>query len=490
MPGTGMTYSWSVDDGLQGWANWSTEMGGPTYLNIGTAGDYLERTMDVELSPPAGEILRAGVTFPVIVGRGKPPAGSGRVSPLREGTVCGTGRDQMAADARQSEVAIGTVHIIELVSDEHAVLTRFAATYELSCQALGGQAGLEGSIAFNATAPLAALPDEPAAPGPITELAVANVGPQNGDQTTTTLTWQNPSGFGDVVIDMVQSEHPEKLPALVGTDFYGMYRGRANRYVARAVETGDTRVYRVVARGSSGRLGPPTFVTVQGSRLDIKDWLSQKVTLGEPIEFSGRLRLAWDYVDPRDAMKGPGLAGRLLILCSQSSVHYVDQDCSPVDRVRTGRDGRFSLSTTPVENSLYKIVVPATDRMVGNVSQVTANALVAPVTDLTAPESESVAPSPSARTSARASVRRGSVVHFSTVRAPAGSRGVVLLQRYDGNAWRTVLTKHFDTRRTGARRLAIPYREWRGGRHAYRVVKLADKRHINGHSRTVQVRVR
>jgi hypothetical protein len=43
---------------------------------------------------------------------------------------------------------------------------------------------------------------------------------------------------------------------------------------------------------------------------------------------------------------------------------------------------------------------------------------------------------------------------------------------------------------SGTRRLAIPYRDYTRGLHAYRVVKPGDSHHVNGHSRTVYIRVR
>ena len=76
-------------------------------------------------------------------------------------------------------------------------------------------------------------------------------------------------------------------------------------------------------------------------------------------------------------MKGPGLVGRAVVLCQQSSTHFVDNACTPVDRTRTTEDGHFTLSVTPRENSLYTVVVPATPQMLGNASRV-ITALVSP----------------------------------------------------------------------------------------------------------------
>jgi hypothetical protein len=488
VPGTGTTYSWSgVDAGLNlGVASVDGAVARNVILVYGDPS--LGHGLGAQITAPDGQIFEAGETYPVFVGLADPTARAGQLLIWREGTVCGKTFDEVSAYRDLPEIATGTLHIGELERDQLGRVTRFAATYVLSCQLLGGPPGFEGSIAVNATAPAAAVPDAPVVPGPVTDLKATNVGPDKNENTTTTLTWHNPVGAVDAVVDMIQSEHPRKLPALVGGEYTRQYLGRAHRYRDDQVEFMDTRTYRVVPRGPSGRLGAPALVTVQGSRLDVKDWLTQTVTIGQQVQFSGKLRLSWDYDRAVDVMKGPGLARRVIRLCARPARNYAHQVCRPIDRTTTAADGSFTLSGTPLANSIYDFEVPATGRMVGNILRATA--WVAPVTDLAAPESDAVAGSRFARVGPRGSVRRGSVIHFSTVRAPAGSRGVVRLQRYDGDAWRTVLTKRFDTRRSGARRVAIPYRELRTGTHRYRVVKVADQRHVNGHSRTVQVRVR
>ena len=423
-----------------------------------------------------------GATFHVDATQDAPTAKAGRLRLWRDDTMCGKTEDQLYTGWQPATPATGTFHVSEIERDNDGEVTRFAATYEMSCQLVGGQPGFEGSVAVNATAPPAPVPDAPAAPGPVTGLMATNVGPDGAGTNTTTLTWHNPAGYGDINIDMVQSSNHARLPAVIATGDTQQYRGRASRYYDGHVEFMDTRTYRVVARGPSGRLGPASLLTVLGTRLDIPD-LSERVTIGHEVQMSGRLSESWAtyYVKPADVMNGPGLAGRAVVLCRQSSVNYVDGACAAVDRTRTSADGHFTLSASPMQNSLYNVVVPATGQMVGNSSRV-INALVAPQADLTAPESELA--------TARASVRRGSVIHFSTSRARAGSRGVVRLQRYDGRTWRTVATKRLSaTSGSRARRLAVPYRERGSGRHAYRVIKLGDAHHVNGYSRIVHVRV-
>jgi hypothetical protein len=389
--------------------------------------------------------------------------------------MCGKTQDQMFPSYVPANPATGWFHVSDIAYDGTGQVTRFAATYEINCQYVDGPLGFEGSVAVNASASLAPVPDAPATPGPVTGLTSTNVGPDGSDTNVTTLTWTNPPGIGDVDLGMAQSSNVEKLPALLGAYGTALYRGTASRYRERGIDFMDTRTYRLVPRGPSGRLGPATLLTVMGTRLDIPD--TKKVTIGQEAEFSGRLSESWDYVKAADVMKGPGLVGRTVVLCRQSSVDYVDGDCTVVDRTTTGADGHFTLSARPMRNNIYSVVVPATAQMLGNSSRV-VNARVAPVADLRAPESE--------RMAARALARRGGVIHFSTARAPAGSTGIVRLQRFDGHRWQTVATRSLAT---GSRRLAIPYREQGRGLHAYRVVKPGDSHHVNGYSRTVHVRV-
>jgi hypothetical protein len=470
-PATATTYSWSgPDTGL----HLSAFNGQLAVYTDSTPG----QSLGANFVPPAGQTLHAGATYRAEASWSDPIPGVGRLVLWRDNTMCGKTEDQLFANYMDDPNPVsGTFHISEIEYDGSGNVTRFAATYEMNCQYVGGQPGFEGSVAVNATAPLAAVPDEPSTPGPATGLYATNVGPDGGGTNSTTLSWTNPAGFGDVTIDMVQSTNVAKLPALLDSYFTRQYRGRASSYYDPHVEFMDTRTYRVVPRGPTGRLGPPSLVRVLGTRLDIPN-PKQKIMIGQEVQFSGRLSESWDYVDPADVMKGPGLVGRTVVLCRQSSVNYVDGDCTVVDRTTTTTDGRFTLSASPMSNHLYNVVVPATRQMVGNSSRV-INALVAPRTDLRSADSE--------RVSAPTSVRRGSLIHFSTSRARAGSRGFVRLQRFDGQRWRTVATKLLGS---GTRRLAVPYREYSRGLHAYRVVKPGDAHHINGHSRTVYIRVR
>ena len=477
-PGSSTTYS-APGTGLQ----MSPYAG--MFGQLGVSSDPAQgQALSATFTPPAGQTLQAGGTYRVDALQSDPTTAAGRLLVWRDGTLCGRTSAELfdgPIRTRSAIPATGTFHVTEIERDGLGRVTRFSATFELSCQFVGGQPGLEGSIAVNATAPAAPVPDAPLTPGPVTGLGAVNVGPNGGGDNKTTLSWTNPAGLGDVSIDMVQSSDHSQLPAVVGSGFYQLYRGAADRYVAKVIEFMDTRTYRVVPRGPTGRLGPATLLTVLGTRLSVPDPID-RVTIGQPVQFSGRLSESWDYVLPKDVMNGPALAGQVVLLCGQSVVNYVDGDCKPVDRARTTADGQFTLTATPRENTLYSVLVPATPQMVGNIGRV-VNAEVAPQTDLAAAESVQVG----ARTSdARG---RSRVIHFSTSRARAGSRGVVRLQRYDGHIWRTIATRKLAPG-SKERRLAIPYRESKRGLHAYRVVKLGDAKHVNGYSRTVHVRVR
>lgn len=466
-PAAASTYSWSgPGTGLYLYSS----PGQVTLVSDASQG----QDFNASFVAPAGQTLQPGSTYPVNAWPSTPTAAAGRLLVWRDGTMCGRTPDQMFPSYVPANPATGWFHVNEVAYGASGQVTGFSATYEINCQYVGGPLGFEGSVAVNATAAPAAVPDAPATPGAVTGLTSTNVGPDGSDTNVTTLTWTNPAGIGSVDLGMAQSSDVAKLPALLGAYGTGLYRGIGNRYRETRIDFMDTRTYRLVPRGPSGRLGPATLLTVMGTRLAVPG--SEKVTIGQQAQFSGRLSESWDYVRPADVMKGPGLVGRTVVLCRQSSVNYVDGDCTVVARTTTTADGYFTLSTRPMRNNIYSVVVPATPQMLGNSSRV-VSARVAPVTDLTAPEADQAA---------RAWVRRGAVIHFSTRRAPAGSAGVVRLQRFDGHRWRTVASRSLAS---GPRRLAIPYRERARGLHAYRVVKPGDAHHVNGYSRTVRVRV-
>ena len=468
-PASDATYSWAgPDTGLRA----SAFSGQVSVWSDSAQGQDLTATF----LPPAGQALQAGSTYVANAWPRDPTAAAGRLLVWRDGTMCGKTQDTLFLGYPGApNPATGWFHVSDLAYDGSGQVTRFAATYEINCQFFGGPLGFEGSVAVNADASLAPVPDAPATPGPVTGLSASNVGPDGGGVNSTTLTWTNPAGTGDVDLGMVQSSNVAKLPDLLGAYGTALYRGTASRYHEGRIDFMDTRTYRLVPRGPSGRLGPASLLTVMGTRLEIPT--SKRIMIGQEADFSGRLSESWDYVKAADVMKGPGLGGRVVVLCRQAAVDYVDGGCTAVDRATTTADGHFTLSARPLKNNIYSVVVPATGAMLGNSSRV-VNALVAPLTDLKAPESEQPA--------ARALVRRGSVIHFSTARARRGSRDVVRLQRFDGHRWRTVVTR---TLVAGSRRVAIPYREQTRGLHSYRVLKPGDSHHVNGYSRTIHVRV-
>jgi hypothetical protein len=440
-------------------------------------------------APPAGQTLQAGRTYRADVLEDEPTATAGRMLVWHDNKICGKTESELFTGYPVTAPATGWFHVGEIQFDAHGNLVRFAATYEIDCQFVGGQPGAEGSIAMNASSPMAAVPAQPAAPGPVTGLKVTNVGPNGGGQNTTTLSWTNPAGFGDVNLDLVQVVTGAKLPALLGSNIEQRYRGRADHWSESMIDFMDSRIYRIVPRSTYGRLGPATLVKVIGSRFSTTDDTAT-IMIGQQAQVSGRLSESVAYDDPADVMKGPGLAGRTVVLCEQSTRHYVDGACTPVDQGVTDADGRFVLSAKPRENSMYSATVRASSGMVGNTTVVFI-ALVAPQTDLRAAESVDARELPARTVLSKrpSSVRRGSVIHFTTSRARAGSRGVVRLQRFNGKRWRTIATESLEGAAHG-RRLAIPYREYKRGKHAYRVVKPADKHHVTGYSRVVYVKVR
>jgi len=484
--------SWvSREDGATPDTDTTTSLSGPDAgLRVSAWDDQLAVLSDPVEGPdlganfvaPAGQTLSAGVTYRVEDWRNEYSSSAARLFVRRDGLMCGKTDEELSAGPWEKDAATGWFHVSELERDTQGEVTRFAATYELNCQFFGGQPGLEGSIAVNATTPATPVPDAPATPGPVTDLRATNVGPDGSGANTTTLTWHNPAtDFGDVIFDMAQSEDPANLTPGLGSYEDQQNLGSASRWQEKHIDFMDTRTYQLVTRGTTGRLGPATRLLVQGSRLDIPD-RSEKITIGHEVQVSGRLSLNWDYVNPADVMKGPGLVGRTVVMCRQARVPYVDGACTPVDRTTTTAGGHFTLSATPMENSIYQVMVPATSQMIGNLGWVVTTQ-VAPQTDLKAPEAEAA--------NARASVRRGSVIHFTTSRARAGSRGIVRLQRKDGHTWHTLKTERFSSAKgSRVRRLAVPYRERAPGSHLYRMVKLADSHHVNGYSRLVRVQVR
>jgi hypothetical protein len=242
-----------------------------------------------------------------------------------------------------------------------------------------------------------------------------------------------------------------------------------------------SRTYRFVTRGQEGRLGKPSFYTVYGSVLQVAD-RPGLVPYGQSTTLTGRLTQRWGGDDPREATKpygGPPLAGQLVLLCEQRYGAYVPGRCTEVDRARTNSRGGFTVTATPRENSVYDVVLPPTDSILANETRA-LNAFVAPRTDLRVRKV--------LRARSGTAVRRGSVVQFSTSRARAGSRGVVMLQRFDGRTWHTVVTKQLPRGPGG--RVVLKYREKKGGPHSYRALKPGDSRHVHGYSRSVRLRFR
>jgi hypothetical protein len=434
-----------------------------------------------DFSAPVGQTLQAGQTYVADAGPSDRAVNTARLRVLRNGTMCGKTSDQLDGynpGYSPFNPATGWFHVneIEYAPDSTTILS-FSATYEMNCQLVGGPLGMEGTVAVNATDPLAALPDAPQAPSALTGLKATNGQPSNGGDSITTLNWNPATDAADYTVDLMQSEISPTMPALVGYHDTRVYRGNGTSLSMTDVEPQDDRFYRVTPRGATGRLGPPSdLLEVMGNRVDLPS-PDRTIAIGQQVTFSGRL--TEPMFGPRGIpLDGPSLPGRAVVLCSQPTKNWVYGTCDQVDQTITETNGHFSLSARPLANHYYRVVVPSTSDMVGNCAYVT-NALVSPRTDLRAPVAQV-----SSRTG---SVRAGSVIHFTTSRSRAGSIGIVRLQRFDGRRWRTVVTARLGR---GTHRLAIPYREHHRGLNKFRILKVADSRHVNGHSRVVRIQVR
>jgi hypothetical protein len=391
---------------------------------------------------------------------------------LRNGETCGATEADMERWGAPNPV-VGRLHVTELERDGSGTITRFAASYVLSCQSLTAPtAGLEGSISVNSVAAPAAVPDAPVTPGPLTGFTSTNVGPIGWGSNTTKLAWTKAPGTADVAVDMVQATDSSTMSPYVTWAIQRVAVATGGSHSETAVDWFDTRSYRVVPRGADGRLGAPRYVTVAGTRMSIPE-TPQRVVMGRSGRFGGRVTEALPGANTAHAMDGAPVVGKVMQVCRITSTHTIFDPCDEVDTVRTDSDGRFTMEVRPTSNTLYSIKMPATARVLGNLSAIQTT-LVAPQTDLAAQ---------------RVSVSRRRALRFSTSAARAGTRGVVLLQRHSGGRWLTVARKRLSTSGARTTRLSFTVRDRAVGTHDYRAVKPADARHTNGVSRVVHVRV-
>ena len=394
----------------------------------------------------------------------------------RAGTMCfedwNTSKD---GRWRRDYTAPGTFTVHELKHDADGAITRFRATYELSCQRLGGRRGAEGSVAYTATEPAGPVPTV-VLPGPVTDFRASNVDPGGQGSTTTTVSWTKPPGATDVIIDSVRSSDPADLPA--GISLVG-HRESTGSKTFEPLDFMESFTYRATPRTASGRLGPSTTLTVLGTRLAVPAGV-ERIQVGEVATVAGRLSKAFEPGSGEDPMNGPGIVGQSLQLCNHPGGKWNPRCEAPVATTTTSANGQFTFRVRPDENSWYSVRLLPGPAIIGNHAAFGRVALVSPKTDLSAPGGQV--------DSARAGVmRRGSVIRFSTSRARVGNKGTVRLQRLDGRSWRTLKTARIATR--GAQRMSIPFREWKAGTHQYRAVKAPDARHVTGYSKVVRVRV-
>jgi len=415
--GTDTTYTWS-DSGA------AMQLTTGVANSVGVSGGSSQGPLlGATFVGPGGQRLQAGETYPAVAlahdaWEGDPTTPA-EIFVGHDGSMCGVAAGQSVPAFKPARPAKGWFHVSEIEYNDLGKVARFAATFEVNCQFLGGPAGVEGSVAVNSTLPPAPLPDAPAAPGPVMNLRAVNVAAPGGGFNTTTLTWSKPEASHDAVVDMAMWSDAN-LPALVGSSWTMPYDSLGTTYFNDSIDPFEVRTYRVVPRGITGRLGPPSVLTVRGTRINVPE-SDQTIMIGQVAHFSGRLTAAFQYVDFADVMNGPPVAGVTVLLCRRPGVVYSEEPCTEVDRTTTTADGRFTLSASPIANQYYDVEVPPTGHMLGNGCRA-INAFVAPRTDLRAPESQ--------RVSGRASLRRGAVIHFTTSRARAGSRGFIRLQRF------------------------------------------------------------
>lgn len=428
--------------------------------------------------------VQPGTTFRVGGQYEQTAAGIGQVLAFRDGEMCGRTRDELETlpwNAGAPTNGWFRIDDVQLDGDTDVVLS-LAATYQVNCQFLDGPAGFEGSFAYNAASAPAPVPAVPTTPGPVSGVQVHNTEADSGGSSTSSLSWTPAPGTSRVIVDLEQSKDVSRLPAVVGSTDWASATTLTG-FSSGAIDWFDTRTYRIVAQGPSGRLSTPAYRTVLGSRMN-HPYLYSTIQYGQTAHISGRITDATTYLEPdADPMSGDPIPGRTLLLCQQAVVPYLDT-CNVQARATSDADGRFTFSVSPLANSQYSVMLPATPWRLGNNSWfLTTN--VSPRTDLAAPDYQTLRVASNLRTGT--SVKRGSTIYFTTSRAWRGSVRVVKLQRWNGSSWRTILRKTFAA---GTTRVRLPWREYHSGTHAYRVVKIADSRHVNGRSKVVRIRVR
>lgn len=427
---------------------------------MGAQGDSGSISMSFE--PPLGQELRAGTTYRVHATEATATRGRVWVHQGRD-LMCGQREEDWGWSPTGASPAAGTVRVHELLRDRAGEVTGISLDYDLACQVVGDETGLAGSVAVRAERPAGPLPERTTLPGAVLGLSAANAFPNHRYFNTTTLTWRKPAGAADVVIDFVPSASRERFHPVIGREETWHVRS-GSTWADDGVDFMDTRTYRVTARDATGRLGPPTYVTVLGTYV-APDSDTLRSTVGERVRISGRLTESFEAGHFSERLNGPAVPGQPVRLCRQPTIDFDYRTCATVSSTTTDAAGRFAFSVVPEGNTLYSVSVPASAGVVGSISRV-INARVAPFTDLRLEGS----------TSARGATR------LTASRSRAGASGTVQLQRLTAGRWKPVATKRLGT---GRGRIAFPLKG-RAPVQQYRVVKPGDRRHVAGVSAVVR----
>jgi hypothetical protein len=436
---------------------------------------------NVEVSAPAGRTLSAGESFEVA---SSDALGSDTEPGLRvlqwDGDEnqgrwlhCGDG---VSDPPDYPVVSRGRFTIQQAVYDGAGHPVQFAATFEQNCQDTE-QPSLEGSMAVTAADPAAPIPAASATPGPITGVTITNRAP-NPDRAASPdvyLAWTKPTGDPGTrtVISFAQ-------PAPFATNLNyltSIYDGTGSSYTAPYWYEGISSYgFQLVPVSALGRLGTPTSVQLQGTRFSAKG-SPRRVVMGQKAVLTGRLSKSLEDPDVPDTNSGPGLVGRRIDIYRRPRTADGRAPWVLEGHTTTDADGRYQAVVDPRDNCWYSALFAGSSTDMANGGGVPFNVDVAPQTDL-------------ASTSKR--VKRHSSITFSTSRSTAGSRSVVLLQRYDGHAWHTVATRRIKpaANARGVKRQVIRYRAGARGTYLFRLAKPGDSKHVTGYSRTVRVKVR
>jgi hypothetical protein len=436
---------------------------------------------NVEVSAPAGRTLSAGESFAVASSDALSSDSEPGLRVLEWDGDENYGRwlhcgDSIDNPPERPVTSLGRFTVQQAVYDGAGHPVQFAVTFEQNCQDTE-QPSLEGSMAVTAADPAAPVPTASATPGPLTGVTITNHAP-NPDRSASPdvyLSWTKPEGTPSTrtVISFAQP-----APFLTNILSYTtIYDGTDSSYVAPYWYEGISSYgFRLVPVSALGRLGTPTVVQLQGTRFYTKG-SPRRLVMGQKAVLTGRLSKSLADPDVPDTNSGPGLVGRRIDIYSRPRTADGRAPWVLEGHTTTGADGRYEAAVAPRENSWYGAVFSGSSVDMANGDGVPFNVDVAPRTDLASNSRQ---------------VRRHSKITLSTSRSTAGSRSIVLLQRYSAHAWHTVATRRIKPAVSGRtpQRQVLRYRVGARGTYVFRLAKPGDAKHVTGYSRTVRVKVR